>query len=216
VRYSERIAMSIYLFCALAAAVTVAGFATVVWISRLACTIPRARRMVLAVGLAAFYIAVLILRPLAWPVIDLAVLAGAIGGVLLLQGSLQTPAAVVVFLAVAAVADLLSMAGGLSHVLIERFRSGQSHLLLYVALVAPLRRGTIPIVGISDLFIGGTAATALIRLKLPAFDVMGSMIGGLLCAVAMGLWFGPTPALPFLAAAVGFLVHRHAQRLRSG
>jgi hypothetical protein len=208
--------MPLYLFSALSAAVTVAGFVAVVWLSRLAGKrLPKGPKLLLALGLLACYAAVLIFRPLAWPVIDAAVLAGATGGVLLFEGTLQAPAAVAVFLAVAATVDVLSMAGGLSHVLIERFRTGQSHLLLYLALVAPLHRATIPIVGISDLFIGGTAATALIRLKVPPFRVMATMIGGFLCAVAVGLWLGPTPALPFLAVPVGVLVNRHIQRLRS-
>jgi len=207
--------MPLYLFSALAAAVTVGGFASVVGLARLAGRLAKGPKLLLALNLLAFYLAVLGFRPLAWPVIDAAVLAGATGGVLLLEGTLQAPAAAAVFLAVAATADVLSMAGGLSHVLIERFRAGQSHLLLYLALVSPVHRATIPIVGIADLFIGGTAATALIRLKVPAFGVMASMIGGFLCALAVGLWLGPTPALPFLAVPVGILVRRHVQRLRA-
>jgi hypothetical protein len=207
--------MSYSLFSALAAAVTVAGFATVVWISRLAGRMPPSRRWLLACGMLAAYGAVLAFRPMAWPVIDLAVLAGAIGGVLLLEGALQTAAAVAVFLSVAAVVDTLSMSAGLSHVLVEQLRKGSSHLLLYLALVMPVRGATIPIVGISDLFVGGSAAVALIRLKLRPVAVIGTLTAGLLSALAFGLWRGPTPALPFLAVAVWLLLWRHAQRLRS-
>ena len=77
--------MSYSLFSALAAAVTVAGFATVVWTSRLAAAIPPSRRRLLAFGLLAAFAAALLCRPAAWPVIDLAVLAGAVGGVLLVK-----------------------------------------------------------------------------------------------------------------------------------
>jgi hypothetical protein len=204
--------MSLWLFSALAAAVTVAGFAIVVWISRLALAIAPSRRKLLALGLLAAYAAVLVFRPMAWPIIDLGVLAGAIGGVLLIEGALQAAAAVAVFLSVAATVDVLSMAGGLSRVLIEGFISGSSRLPLYVALVKPIRGSTIPIVGISDLFVGGSAAVALLRLKLRPMNVMGTMSAGFLAAVAYGLWRGPTPALPFLAVAVWLLFWRHGQR----
>ena len=207
--------MSLWLFSVLAAAVTIAGFATVVWVSRMALAIAPSRRKLLALGLLAAYAAVLVSRPMAWPIIDLGVLAGAIGGVLLIEGALQAAAAVAVFLSVAAIVDVLSMAGGLSRIMIEGFRTGSSRLLLYVALVTPIRGSTIPIVGISDLFVGGSAAVALLRLKLRPMAVMGTMSAGFLAALAYGLWRGPTPALPFLALAVWLLFWRHAQRLRS-
>jgi len=207
--------MSLYLFSAVEAAVTVAGFSSVVGLARLAGRLAPRPRLLLALGGLAFYGAVLLFRPLAWPVIDAAVPAGALGIVILLEGTLQAPSAVAVFLALAATADVISMAAGVSHVLVERFRTGQSHLLLYLMLVVPIRGATIPTVGITDLFIGATAATALLRLKVPPAGVMGSTIGGFLCAAATGLWLGPTPALPFLAVPVGILVQRHAQRLRS-
>jgi hypothetical protein len=203
------------MFSVLAAAVTVAGFATVVWISRIAGRMPPWRRRLLAFGLLAAYAAVLVFRPMAWPIIDLGVLAGAIGGALLIEGGLQTAAAVAVFLSVAAIVDVLSMAGGLSRIMIEGFLAGSNRLLLYVALVAPVRGSTIPIVGISDLFVGGSAAVALVRLKLRPGAVMGMMSAGFLAAVAYGLWRGPTPALPFLSLAVWLLFWRHAQRSRS-
>jgi hypothetical protein len=207
--------MSLWLFSALAAAVTVAGFAIVVWFSSVARRMPPWRKRLLAFGLLASYAAVLVFRPMAWPFIDLGVLAGAIGGVLLIEGGLQTAAAVAVFLSVAAIVDVLSMAGGLSRIMIEGFRTGSSRLLLYVALVSPVRGSTIPIVGISDLFVGGSAAVALLRLRLRPMEVMGTISAGFLAAVAYGLWRGPTPALPFLSLAVWLLFWRHAQRLRS-
>jgi hypothetical protein len=204
--------MSLYLFSLLAAAVTVAGFSTVVWISWLAMALPPGWRRLLAIGFLASYGAVLLFRPMAWTVIDLAVLAGAIGAVVLFQGALQSPAAVAMFLSVAAIMDLISMAAGLSRIVIESLQTGSSHLLLYLALVSPVRGYTIPIVGISDLFVGGSAAVALMRLKLPPMAVMGTMSAGLLTAVAFGLWRGPTPALPFLSVAVLLLLWRRAQR----
>jgi hypothetical protein len=148
-------------FSILAAGVTVGGLLAVVLaaraIERRAPT--QTRRFAMAFLLA--YGVVLLTRPTAWPVIDLAVLAGAVGGVLLLERGLATPGAVGVFLAVAAVVDVVSVSGGLSRALIKGYRTGASDLLLYLTLTVPVRGRAIPIVGIGDLLVGGAAAAAL-------------------------------------------------------
>jgi hypothetical protein len=200
--------MSRSLFSVLAAVVTVGGLAAVVWASRLAGTISPSRRKLLAGALLLTYGAAVFLRPSPWPVIDLAVLAGAVGGVLLIEGGLRTPASVAVFLAVAAVVDLLSFSGGFTRILIQRHAAGSGNLLLYLCLVMPVHGHAIPIVGIGDLFVGGAAATALLRLGLRPAAVMGMIAVGLLSALAYGLWRGGAPALPFIAVAVFFLVWR--------
>ncbi len=200
------------LFALLASGITLSGVAAVValvhWCSRIAGR--RSRHLALAFLLS--YMAVLVVRPAAWPVIDLAVLVGAAGAVLLLEGGLVSPPAVVAFLCVAATVDVLSMSGGLSRLLIERYRDGTSQLLLYLTLVAPVRGRPVPIVGIGDLLVAGMAATALIRLRLRAVAVMGSIASGLLAALAYGLWRGGAPAVPFIATAVLVLVWRHSLR----
>ena len=206
--------MSRSLFSALAAAATVAGFAAVVWIARLAAAVPPSRRRLLACGLLAAYGLALAFRPAAWMAIDLAVLAGAIGGAILLEGILATPPSVAVFLTVAGVVDFLSMSGGLSRILVERYRTGAGDLLVYLCLVAPIRGHAIPIVGVSDLWLAGGAAIALLRLKLRPLAVMGTISAGFLGALAYGLWRGGAPALPFLAVAVWLLVWRHSVALR--
>lgn len=194
----------------LAALVTLGGLAAVVWTSRLASGLAPSRTKVHAGALLLAYATALVLRPSGWPVIDLAVLAGAVGGVLLLEGGLRSPAAVLAFLVVAAVVDVVSMSGGLSRMLIERYREGTSDLLIYLTLVVPIRGRAIPIVGIGDLLVGGSAATALLRLGLRPVAVMGTFAAGLLVALAYGLWRGGAPAVPFIAAAVSVLVWRHA------
>lgn len=212
-RYSSGRAMRFYLFSALAAVVIVAGFTTVVWLSRIASRIPLPQRRLLACGLVAAYAGAVIFRPLAWPVIDLAVLAGAIGAVIWFERALQTPAAIVAFVTVAAVMDFISMmSGGLTRVLVEHYQKGTSGLLMYLALVAPFHGSTIPIIGIGDLFIGGCVALGLIRLKLRPAAVMSALLTVLLAALAIGLWRGGAPAVPFLALAVYFLLWRRAQR----
>ncbi|HEY9142184.1 MAG TPA: hypothetical protein VIN93_14900 [Bryobacteraceae bacterium] len=206
--------MSRSLFSALAAAVTVSGLAAVVCLSRLVGAVSVSRRTLLAGALLLAYGAALVLRPSPWPAIDLAVLAGATGGVLLIESGLQTQPAVAVFLAVAAVVDLLSFSGGFTHILVERYRAGSGSLLLYLSLDVPVRGHAIPIVGIGDLLVGGAAAAALLRLGLRPAAVMSAIIFGLLSALAYGLWRGGAPALPFIAVAVFFLVWR--QRSATG
>jgi hypothetical protein len=135
-----------------------------------------------------------------------------VGGVLWLERGLRTPGAVIAFLVVAAVVDLLSVSGGVSRLLIERHRQGTSDLLLYLTLVVPIRDHAVPIVGIGDLLVGGTAATALLRLGLRPVGVMVTFAIGLLAALAYGLWRGGAPAVPFIAAAASLLVWRHSIR----
>ncbi len=200
--------MSRSLFSVLAAVMTVGGLAAVVSVSRIASTISPSSRRLLTCALLVAYGAALFLRPSFWPVIDLAVLAGAVGGVLWLERGLQTPPAVAVFLAVAAVVDYLSFSGGFTRVLVERYRAGSGGLLLYLSLDVPIRGHAIPIVGIGDLLVGGAAATALIRLGLRPAAVIGTIAVGLLTALAYGLWRGGAPALPFVAVAVFLLVWR--------
>ncbi len=193
----------------LAIIVTLGGLAAVVWAARLVVRLAPARAKLLAVSFILAYGGVLIFQPSPWPVIDLAVLLGAIGGIMLMEGRLSTPGAVVVFLLTAAVVDVLSVSGGLTNTLIENYQNGTSDFIVYLTLVVPIADGFIPIVGISDLFIGGTAAAALLRLEIKPLPVAGALTIGLLCALAYGLWQGGAPALPFIAVPVLLLVWRH-------
>ena len=204
--------MSRSLFSVLAAFVTLGGLAAVVMTARLVSRLGTSWTRRLAACFLLSYGAVLVFRPSAWPLIDLAVLTGAVGGVLWLERGLRTPGAVIAFLVVAAVVDLLSSSGGVSRLLIERYREGTSDLLVYLTLVVPIRDRAIPIVGIGDLLVGGAAATALLRLGLKPVGVMGTFGIGLLAALAYGLWRGGAPAVPFIAAAASFLVWRHSIR----
>jgi hypothetical protein len=130
------------------------------------------------------------------------VLAGAAGGVLLLAGRL-TPPAVLAFLIVASLADLLSFSGGLTRRITDAYRSGASDLLLHLSLVAPFRGRTIPIVGIGDLFVVGAGAAGLIASgwRWPAAAAV--IAAGLVAALLFGIWRGGAPAVPFIAGAVG-------------
>jgi len=206
--------MSRLLFSVLAAAITLGGLTIVVSAARLILRFRPGRTNLIAAIFLFVYGTVLVLRPAPWPIIDVAVLAGAAGGALLIQAGLRSPGSVAVFLAVAAAVDLVSMSGGLSRILIEKYRTGASDTLLYLTLVAPIRGRVVPIVGIGDLLVGGAAAVALIRLGLRPLAVMGAISVGLLAALMYGLWRGGAPALPFVAGAVVPLVLWHLSKLK--
>ena len=97
--------MSWSLFSLLASVVTLGGVFAVVLGARLGGRLQPSRTKPLAAALLLSYALVLILRPSAWPLMNLGVLLGAIGGVLLLERGLGSVGAVAVFLAVAAVVD---------------------------------------------------------------------------------------------------------------
>jgi hypothetical protein len=180
----------------------------VVWAARQVPRLAPVRTKLLAGIFLLIYGAVLIFRPSAWPVIDLAVLIGVVGAVVLIGSGLGSSGAVVAMLVAAAAVDILSVSGGLTRAIIDGYREGTSDLLLYLSLVVPIDGRLTPIVGISDLIIGGSAATALIRLGLRPVAVIGAIAIGLLGALAYGIWRGGVAALPFIAVAVLLLVWR--------
>ena len=110
--------MSRTLLLILATTVTIGGLVVVVWATHLVPRLAPTRTRLLAGILLLIYGAVVILRPSSWPVIDLAVLMGAVGAAVLIEGGLSTTGSVVAFLVTAAVIDILSVSGGLSRAII--------------------------------------------------------------------------------------------------
>jgi len=202
--------MSRSLILILAAIVTIGGLVAVVWAARQILRLGPLKARLLAGIFLFVYGTVVIIRPSAWPVIDLAVLVGAAGAAVLVGGSLSSIGAVVTFLLAAAAVDILSVTGGLTRAIIDGYRDGASDLLLYLALVVPIDGRIIPIVGISDLLISGSAAIALVRRGLRPIVVIGAIAIGLLGALAYGIWQGGVAALPFIAVAVVLLAWRYS------
>ena len=153
------------------------------------------------VSLAVLYGALLWLRPTSWWTIDLAVVAGAIGGALLLQATMRSRIAVATFVVTAAAVDLLSVSGGLTKAVVDSYRAGGSDLLLYLTLVAPSEGSVRPIIGVGDLLVGGAAGAALLRTTESPARVLCALAAGLGTALAVGLWRGGVAALPFIAVA---------------
>ncbi len=194
----------------LATIVTICGLIVVVWGANQVLRLVPFRARLLAGILLLIYGAIIIFRPPAWPVINIAVLIGAIGAVILIEGSLSSSGAIVTMLLVAATVDILSVSGGLTRAIIDGYQDGTSNLLLYLTLVVPINGRLIPIVGISDLFIGGATTVALIRLGLRPIAVIGAISIGLLGALVYGIWRGGVAALPFIAVSVLILVWRNS------
>jgi len=204
--------MSRTLLLILATTVTIGGLVVVVWGASQVLRLAPSRARLLAGILLLIYGAVLIFRPSAWLVIDTAVLIGAVGATVLIGGSLSSSGAVVAMVVAAAAVDILSVSGGLTRAIIDGYREGTSDLLLYLGLVVPIGGRLTPIVGISDLLIGGSAAVALIRLGLRPVAVIGAIAIGLLGALVYGIWRGGVAALPFIAIAVLLLVWRNSAK----
>lgn len=153
--------------------------------------------------------AFLFLLPLpAWWLGNAALLLAVAGGALLIGRSLPTRGSLIAFLVVAGVVDLLSFGDGLTRAIIDGYRTGESDLLLRLALLAPLQGRIVPVVGISDLLIAASSAVALRGLGFGAGRVAFALAVGLGTAVIVGVVARGAAALPFLAVAVGVLITR--------
>jgi hypothetical protein len=154
----------------------------------------------------ALYALALILRPSAWWMSDAAVLIAATGGTLLLSPGLRSQGSVITFLVVATVADLVSFSGGVTRWIVDDYQSGSGTLLLYLTLTAPMGGRILPIVGIGDLVVAGTAALALARLRFGLPTLLLAISGGLVAALAYGIQFRGAPAVPFITLVLGIVV----------
>ena len=187
---------------AIAAAVSLASLAIVI----LAASRIRARPAVarpVAVAAIGLYAATVVMTTPHWAVTDAAVLIGATGAVVMLERGLATRASVLVFLIVATLVDVISMAAGPSRAILESYRDGRSTLVLMLSVAAPLAGRLSPIVGIGDLVVGGAAAVALLRLGARGSIVAAGLAGGITAALLWGIWRGHgVPAIPFIAVAL--------------
>lgn len=134
----------------------------------------------------------------------LAVLAGGlVGKVLPSEGALVT------FVVVGAVSDAISVFGGLTSILVQRYMAGTSLLLQYLSLSVPYGGKVFPIVGIGDLFFAGAVMFALAGLGHPKAARLLVPLGGLILALTVALLTRFIAALPALAlVTIGYLVVR--------
>lgn len=106
------------------------------------------------------------------------------------------------FLIAASVADIVSFTGGFTDKIITNFRSGESDLLLYLAIMVKNSSGLIPVIGIGDLVILTALFFALKRLNYSNILCFLAPLTGLLAALITGIIAGGIPGVPFLAASV--------------
>lgn len=192
---------------ALITSVMLAALALVVVAAHGAARLSPAIQSRLAVAVFLVYGLVLFLRPSGWALIDVTVLTAAAAGALLLARWLPNATSVIVFLGVAAVVDVVSVAGGPTSAIVEQYREGQSDLLLYLTVLIPLEGRIVPIVGVGDLVVGGAAAIALLRHNYRTGPVLGAVALGLVFALGYALWGGGTAAaIPWMATTVALLV----------
>lgn len=171
-------------------------------------TLSRRANRNLGVFLLVPYAFLLLLPRPAWWLGNAALLLAVAGGALLIGRSLPTRGSLIAFLVVAGVVDLLSFGDGLTRAIIDGYRTGESDLLLRLALLAPLQGRIVPVVGISDLLIAASSAVALRGLGFGAGRVAFALAAGLWTAVIVGVVANGAAALPFLAVAVGVLITR--------
>lgn len=198
--------MSQFLFALLASAVMIAALVVVYAAAQGAAYLPRPVHSRLAVAALLGYGLVLTLRPPGWALIDVTVLSAAAGGALLLARWLPNPSAILIFLAVAALANVISTSVGPTAAFVEQYQDGQNDLLLYLTVVLPLQGRIVPIVGVGDLFAGGAVATVLLHQKYRAGPVFGTVALGLILALVYAFWRGGIAAMPWMAATVALLV----------
>ncbi len=178
------------------------------WTSRLEARL----LLVLALAGACLYASVLAVGPLnavlgSLVVLVVGTLVGSCLGLLL-----TTRAALVSFIVVAAIADVVSSTSGVTERLSQAHRQGTSHLLQALCVSVPVDGRLRPIVGIGDLVILGATYFALTRLGLRATPAFLAPLAGLLVALVVGLRVGGVFAIPFIAVGTLALLWFEARR----
>ncbi len=106
-------------------------------------------------------------------------------------------------LTAAAVVDPISTRAGPTRWIAEQAQHARGLTLVqFLAICFRWKRQLVSVIGVSDLMFFTTCGCALRRFGRPETAVLAVPLVGLLSALAVGLFAGLTPALPFLAAAV--------------
>ncbi len=133
-----------------------------------------------------------------WLVLSAALFAGT-----LLSRQIRSMGALVTFLTVGAIADLISTQVGPSRWLANAAQHANGLALIhFLAVSIRLKGKLVPVIGVSDLMFFTVCAGTLRGLGRPETPVLLVPLVGILSALGVGLFAGFTPALPFLAAAV--------------
>jgi hypothetical protein len=174
---------------------------------------PRRALVRFAVPAVIAYAALLVWQPAFLFLSDLAVLVVAVALGSLIGSTLRSPGAVVGFIITAAIIDLFSFSGGLTRLIIDSYRSGESRLLEYLAFSLPIGGRVAPLIGVGDLLILSALFYSLAKLGYPRLVTATVLLVATLAALFVGLAVRGVPGLPFLAGAV-LLYAFYRERLR--
>lgn len=131
------------------------------------------------------------------------VLVTALAAGILLSRTVGSVGALVTLLVVAGVVDFVSAQAGPSRWIVAQARQARGvPLLQFLAVSIPLKGKIVPVIGVGDLMFFTVCVAALTRAGWTGAQALAAPLAGLLTALAVGLWAGFTPALPFVAAAV--------------
>jgi hypothetical protein len=131
------------------------------------------------------------------------VLAAALFAGTLLSRQIGSPGALAAMLTVAAIVDLVSTHAGPTRWIADQAQHTRGLALLqFLAISFRWKGQLVSVMGVSDLMFFALCACAMRRFGWPETPVLAVPLLGILSALAVGLFAGLTPALPFLAAAV--------------
>jgi membrane-associated HD superfamily phosphohydrolase len=134
---------------------------------------------------------------------DCFVLVVALVAGMLLSRQIGSVGALTAMLIVAAVADLVSTHAGPSRWLVAHAQHGRGAIVLQLLAISLRWKGQfVGVIGASDLMFFATVVSVVRRLGWPETAALVVPLAGILSALAVGLFAGFTPALPFLAGAV--------------
>ena len=147
-----------------------------------------------------FYVVLLWVEVTPWLVSNILVLVISLLAASIISFTLTSSSALIVFCITAGIVDFFSFSGGLSAKIIADYEQGHNLLLQYLCITVPLSDQITPIIGIGDLIIMGSVYFALSRLEYHGWLAFLIHLGGLLAALAVGIWLGGIYALPFIGS----------------
>lgn len=172
-------------------------------LSRLLTARPPSAQVTIALTTLALCAAALTLWPAGLVCTDLLVVACGLFAGVLLGRSLGSKPSLLAFLVVAAIVDLISSRMGPTHLLVEQARTTRGIAIIQFLTLCIRWHGTLlPLIGVGDLFFFTACVIAARRLGWPGLAACLVPLAGILAALTVGLLFGPTPALPFLAVSM--------------
>ena len=164
-------------------------------------------RMLAPVALG--FAGLLIFRPPSLLLSNTAVLVISAVGARWLAGILRGEGAVFAFSMAASVADIVSFFAGPTRHLLDGAETGPGSVVSYLAFSIPVGGSVLPLLGAADLLFVGVYFLVLRALGATVPTAVALPTLGMLLAMAVGLWLGGVPGIPFLAGvSVAYLLFR--------